>query len=153
TRTHDLYGVGIDAVPALDCWAIGYPGFQGMKLDRSQPGGRLSFTASGTFSDGYNFHFPDGNASIARALVRVLAPHAVPGSTVDDLVTSRVDYSKLDDVSASIRVRLNSTVLRVRHASPTEVEVTYGQGSGAYTVRAKNVILACWNMMIPYLCE
>ena len=26
--THGLYGIGIDAVPAQDCWAIGLPGFR-----------------------------------------------------------------------------------------------------------------------------
>ena len=33
TRTHGLYGIGIDAVPALDCWGIGLPGFQGLRLE------------------------------------------------------------------------------------------------------------------------
>ena len=50
-RTHDLYGVGIDAVPALDCWALYFPGFQGMKL-RRVPEGRLSFTARGAATPG-----------------------------------------------------------------------------------------------------
>ena len=33
-RTEGWWGVGIDAVSALDCWAFGYPGFKGMKLPR-----------------------------------------------------------------------------------------------------------------------
>jgi spermidine dehydrogenase len=45
----------------------------------------------------------------------------------------------------------------VRHlgdpASAKEVEVTYGRESKAYSVRGKGVVLACWNMVIPYLCE
>jgi len=32
----------------------------------------------------YFFHFPDGNSSIARLLVRSLIPAAIPGKTVDD---------------------------------------------------------------------
>jgi spermidine dehydrogenase len=36
-RTEGEWGVGIDAEPALDCWALGFPGFQGMAL---QPGAR-----------------------------------------------------------------------------------------------------------------
>ncbi len=98
TRTHSLYGVGADAVPALDCWAIEFPGFQGLNLDRV-PSPRLSFTALGFVTpeqQPYFFHFPDGNASIARMLVRALIPAAVPGHTVEDIVTARVDYSKLD---------------------------------------------------------
>ena len=46
TRTNGEWGVGIDAEPALDCWAIGLPGFQGMKLEPG-PGARMSYSASG----------------------------------------------------------------------------------------------------------
>jgi spermidine dehydrogenase len=38
-------------------------------------------------------------------------------------------------------------------ASAKEVEVTYGREKKAYTVRGKGAVLACWNMVIPYLCE
>ena len=157
TRTHDLYGVGIDAVPALDCWALEYPGFQGMNLDRV-PSPRLTFTAQGfvTSKPAYFFHFPDGNASIARMLVRALIPAAVPGRSAEDIVTARVDYGKLDSKSSQIQIRLNSTVVGVKHvghhASAQEVEITYGSGQRAFTVRAKATVLACWNMVIPYLC-
>ena len=149
--THGLYGIGIDAVPALDCWAIGFPGFAGLHLDKNGPGGRLSYTARGSFTDEYSFHFPDGNASVARALVRSLIPAAMPGTTAEDLVTAVVDYSKLD--RDPMHLRLSSTVLRVRHTSPGEAEVTYGRDAKAYTVRAKSVVMACWNMMIPYVVD
>jgi spermidine dehydrogenase len=36
--------------------------------------------------------------------------------------------------------------------SATEVEVAYGREKRVYTVRAKAVVLACWNGMIPHLC-
>jgi len=32
-RPHSLYGLGIDAVSALDAWGLGLPGFAGMKLE------------------------------------------------------------------------------------------------------------------------
>ena len=32
TRTHRGWGVGIDAVSALDVWPFGFPGFQGLNL-------------------------------------------------------------------------------------------------------------------------
>src|SRR5262249_37113358 len=75
TRTHGLYGIGIDAVGALECWGYHYPGFDGMTLDPKATG-RMSFTARGdaTPHPPYNFHFPDGNASVARLLVRALIP-------------------------------------------------------------------------------
>ncbi|MGH9430321.1 MAG: NAD(P)-binding protein [Terriglobia bacterium] len=157
TRTNGEWGVGIDAEPALDCWAFGLPGFQGMHLE---PGTtpRMSYTAAGYYKTGgsYRFHFPDGNASIARLLVRNLIPQAVPGSTAEDVVTAKADYTRLDRADSPVRIRLNSTVVRARHrgdpASAREVEVVYGIEKKAYIVRAKAVVLACWNMVIPFIC-
>ena len=157
TRTHGLYGIGIDAVGALECWGYDYPGFEGMNLDPKATG-RMSFTARGdaTPKPRYNFHFPDGNASVARLLVRALLPDALPGHTAEDSVLARADYSRLDRAEAPVRIRLGSTVARVRHmgssTSATQVEVAYGREKKVYTVRAKGVVLACWNMMIPYIC-
>src|SRR5579883_16237 len=157
TRTQGEWGVGIDAEPALDCWAMRLPGFQGLNLERgSAP--RMSFTAAGYANGGsYYFHFPDGNASIARLLVRKLIPQAVPGSTVEDIVTSVVDYSRLDQPGARVRLRLNSPVVRARHRGDVshakEVEVTYVQGgTKLYDVKARAVVMACWNMVVPFLC-
>jgi spermidine dehydrogenase len=158
TRTHGLYGIGIDAVGALECWGYNYPGFQGMNLDPKATG-RMSFTAKGdaTPKPSYNFHFPDGNASVARLLMRSLIPGVLPGTTAEDSVTSKADYSQLDRDGASIRVRLSSTAARVKHVgNPTsakDVEVVYGREKKLYSVRAKGVVLACWNMMIPFICE
>jgi spermidine dehydrogenase len=157
TRTHDEWGVGIDAEPALDCWAYGLPGFRGLGLE---PGvtRNMSYTAAGYYSTGgsYRFHFPDGNASIARLLVRNLIPQAVPGDTAQDVVTARVDYSRLDKATSPVRIRLNSAVVRAKHVgeprSAQEVEVTYAREKKTYAVRGKGVVLACWNTMIPYLC-
>jgi spermidine dehydrogenase len=158
TRTHGLYGIGIDAVGALECWALRFPGFEGMHLNRV-PTSRLSFTALGevTPKEEYEFHFPDGNASIARMLVRALIPATMPGHTAEDSVTARVDYGSLDKSDSPVRIRLSSTAARVRHvgdiSSSKEVEVVYGREKQLYSVRGKAVVLACWNMMIPYLCE
>jgi spermidine dehydrogenase len=158
TRTHGLYGIGIDAVGALECWGYNYPGFQGMNLDPKATG-RMSFTAKGdaTPKPPYNFHFPDGNASVARLLMRSLIPAVLPGTTAEDSVTSKADYSQLDRDGAPIRMRLSSTAARVKHVgNPTsarEVEVVYGREKKLYSVRAKGVVLACWNMMIPFICE
>ena len=156
TRTDGEWGVHIDAEPALDCWALGLPGFRGMNLE---PGSapNMSYTAAGYANGGsYRFHFPDGNASIARLLVRDLFPDAVPGHTAEDIVTAQVDYSRLDHENAPIRIRLNSTVVAARNvggpAVGKEVEVMYASGKQVFKVRAKGCVLACWNMTIPYLC-
>jgi spermidine dehydrogenase len=154
-QTHGLYGVGIEAVPAGDCAGLGYPGFQGMDLSGPfGPGMGLEVTLNS--NDPYIFHFPDGNASVARLLVRALVPGVAGGNTMEDIVTARFNYARLDEVGSPVRIRLNSTAVRAKHvgepASAQEVEVTYVRGGEAHAVRAKNCVLACWNAVIPYLC-
>jgi len=153
TRTHGEWGVGIDAEPALDCWAIGLPGFDGMKLE---PGAapHMSYTAAGYANGGsYRFHYPDGNASIARLLVRDLLPEAMPGSSAEDVVTAHADYRHLDRPDNAVKIRLNSTVVRAQNVPRSQTaEVTYAQGKQVFTVRGKGCVLACWNTVIPYLC-
>jgi len=156
TLTHDEWGVGIDAVSALDVWGFGYPGFDGLKL---APGSapHMGNTAAG-YADGgsYSFHFPDGNATIARLLVRELVPGAVPGGTVEDVVTARVDYAKLDAAGQKTRLRLSSIVVGVRNigdpVTSRGVEIAYTRAGQLVRVHARNCILAGYNMMIPYLC-
>ena len=72
---------------------------------------------------------------------------------MEDVVTARADYSKLDDAHSRIRIRLNSTVVHVQHTNAAkEVQVAYVRGGKSQTVAAKNCVLACYNGMIPYLC-
>ena len=156
-RTHGEWGVGIDAVSALDVWAFKFPGFQGLDLEPGSAS-NAGYTASGYAETGgsYTFHFPDGNASIARLLVRDLIPEAVPGGSAEDVVTARIDYARLDRLEAPVRVRLGSTVVRARNLGDTgafdKAEVTYFRGGEAYKVRTGACVLACWNMIIPFLC-
>jgi spermidine dehydrogenase len=148
TFTHDEFTVGIEAVPAMYCYFAGddyggitYPGFDGMDLGPDKE------------EEPYIFHFPDGNASIARLLVRSLIPGAIPGHTMEDVVTARADYSRLDHTGSAVRIRLNSTVVNVKHTSASkEVEVAYVRGKKLQAVRAKQCVLACYNGMIPYVC-
>jgi spermidine dehydrogenase len=148
TFTHDLFCVGIESVPAMACYEAGddygsftYAGFQCLGLPE---GGK---------EEPYIFHFPDGNASVARLLVRSLLPEAVPGSTMEDVVTAKANYSKLDEASSAVRIRLNSTVVHVQQTNAAkEVQVAYVRGGKSQTVAAKNCVLACYNGMIPYIC-
>jgi spermidine dehydrogenase len=156
TSTYGLYGVGIDAVPAGDLAFLGAPGFAGMDLS-GPPGPGLGYEV--TLEDvgaPYIYHFPDGNASLARLLVRALIPESAPGHTMEDIVLAHMDYSKLDDAASPVRIRLNSTAIRAKNvgdpASAREVEVTYVRSGKVRSVRAPSCVLACWNTMIPYIC-
>ncbi len=156
TRTNGEWGVGVDAESALDCWALGLPGFQGMNLDPG-PAPHMSYSAAGYSTGGSpRFHFPDGNATIARLLVRELIPDAVPGHSAEDVVTAQVAYDRLDRETNSTRIRLNSTVVRAENvdgpASSQSVVITYAANGKVLTARAGACVLACWNMTIPYLC-
>ena len=55
----------------------------------------------------------------------------------------------------SSTLRLGSSVVRVRHegapASAAEAVVTYLRDGRAFAVRARHCVLACYNMMSPYL--
>ncbi len=152
---HSLFGVGIDAVAAQDAWGLGFPGFEGMRLDPAPGPGMNRDAIPNEEAEQYFFHFPDGNASIARLLVRRLIPQAIPGKSADDVVAAKADYAKLDDAASAVRIRLNSTAVRVRHIgnpeSATETEVVYSQRGRVMSVRASHCILACWHVVIPYI--
>src|SRR5262249_49557974 len=64
-RPLGFFGLGCDAVPAADVADFGYPGFAGLGLT-----GRHSAERR----EPYIYHFPDGNAALARLLVRALIP-------------------------------------------------------------------------------
>jgi spermidine dehydrogenase len=154
---HGLFGVGIDAVAAQDAWGLDLPGFRGLKLDPTAGKGMNRDAIPNEEAEKYFFHFPDGNASIARLLVRKLIPAAIPGDSSSDIVRAKANYAKLDHADSPVRIRLNSTAVRVKHigdaASANEVEVTYAREGKVYTTRAKNAILACWHVVIPYICD
>ncbi len=83
TRPHAYFGVGIEAVSAQDAWGFGLPGFHGLDLG-TEPGPGISHDSiQNEEAEKYWFHFPDGNASIARLLVRKLLPAAIPGNSVE----------------------------------------------------------------------
>ena len=154
---HPLFGIGLDAMSAQDAWGLGFPGFDGLNLDPEPGLGQNRDAIRSEEAEKYFFHFPDGNASIARLLVRKLIPDAIPGSTAQDIVTARANYASLDKTSSNVRIRLNSPVVRVKHlgdaATAKSVEVAYVRGGKVRTVRGKNCILACWHVVIPYICE
>jgi len=138
--------VGMEEVPALAVQAYGDGGgIPGLSHTVSREGYRGD--------EPYIFHFPDGNASVARLLVRALNPEAVPGSSMEDVVTARVEYPLLDIPTSAVRIRLNSTAVHVRHtADARAVDVTFVRQGEAHTVQAVRCVLACYNAAIPYLC-
>jgi len=102
----------------------------------------------------YIFHFPDGNAGVARSLVRDLIPQSIPGKTMEDLVTARADYSLLDTIDSDVRIRLNSTVVNAANTTDGRyVDICYVKDGEVLRARARHAVLACYNNIIPYICQ
>ncbi len=142
-----LWGVGWDSLSAIEAYRSGMPALQHMGIGELEEKGHQR-------DEPYIFHFPDGNAGVARALVRSLLPDAVPGSTMEDLVTSRIDYSLLDRKGRPTRIRLNSTAVNLSHTPDQKhVDVTYVNDGDVYRVRAKHVVFAGYNAMLPAICS
>ena len=136
----------VDTMPALEAAEHGQAGFNGLGLNLEEQFSEAS----------YLFHFPDGNAGVARLLTSRLVPAAIPGQqSMNTIVQAQVDYAKLDDPSSPTRIRLSSPVCRVQHDGDPEhssgVRVAYLHAGKTYAVRGRHCILACWNAMIPSL--
>ena len=107
-RTLDFFALGCDAVPASDARDAGYPGFAGLALppvvspERSEP---------------YIYHFPDGNASLARLLVRALIPAAAPGTHHGRRGAGAVRLRQARRRGIAVRIRLDSTCVNVRNVA------------------------------------
>ena len=136
----------VDTCPAYEASRAEAPGFGGMRIE-SQPKAEADY-----------FHFPDGNASIARLLVSRLIPQVFPGGqTQESIVLAPADYARLDLPANAVRMRLNSTAVRVEHIGAPDpiteraVRVVYVQGDRKRQVTAANVILACFNNIIPFI--
>jgi spermidine dehydrogenase len=140
-RPLGFFGLGADAVAAADVRDFNYPGFAGLGLSTEEPA---------EWREPYIYHFPDGNASLARLLVRSLIPGAASGTTMDDIVLTGFDYDRLDRDDNRVRIRLDSTVIDVRQTG-AQVSVGYVRGGAPHRVAAKHAVLACFHMMIPYL--
>jgi spermidine dehydrogenase len=135
------WGVGIDSISAYNCFE-----FIGL------PGSASSGMAAPDNGDVWIHHFPDGNVSVARLLVRTMIAGVAKGNTMEDVVTASFDYSKLDQTDAAVKLRLNSTVTNVEEKGEQGVSVSYVQDGQAYQVQTKDCVLACNNSIIPYLC-
>jgi len=135
-RPLGFFGLGCDAVSAFDLRGFGYPGFAGLKLPADD---------HPESNEPYIYHFPDGNASLARLLVRALVAAAAPGRTMDDIVLAGFDYGALDRADNNVRLRLQSTVIDVRQRGDG-VSIGYVNAGAPHRVTAKYAVLACFHL-------
>lgn len=135
-------GRGLDATTALAAHQrFSFPGFDGLGLPEARPHGH----------GGAEYHFPEGNATIPRMIVRDLIPGALECDGLSDALVRRVNYDLLDHERNNVRIRLNSTAINVRNQEDG-VTVSYIRDGDLFSVRARSCVLACWFHVIPYLC-
>ena len=135
-----------DTCPAYNAWRADWPGFAGMRI------------AAEPKVDADYFHFPDGNASLARLLVSRLVPGVFAGlPDQESIVLAPASYANLDLAANPVRIRLNSTAVRVEHVAEPDagteraVRVVYANAGGLRQVTAASVILACFNNIVPFI--
>ncbi|MGD9920277.1 MAG: NAD(P)-binding protein [Pseudorhodoplanes sp.] len=140
-RSLDFMALASDMISAGSAHEMGLPGFDGLGLpdddnpEREEP---------------YIHHFPDGNASLARLLVRTLIPGIAPGKTMDDVVLAPFRYDRLDLAENRVRIRLEATCVNVNDRKGG-VDLAYMRYGNVHRVSARRAILACFNSAIPYM--
>lgn len=140
-----LWGCGWDVLSALEAARWEMPGTAGLGLGDALAG-------EGAKDEPYIFHFPDGNATLARLLVRALVPGAIAGATAEDIILARTDYAALDRPGAPARIRLNATAVELRHTTERDaVDVVYARNGSVERVRARHAIMAGFLAMAPHL--
>jgi spermidine dehydrogenase len=91
--------------------------------------------------------FPGGNAGIARHMLKALIPDAISGdSTMAAICRSGVRFDALDRRNQSMRIRVGSTVISVKHQGEPErseaVAILYTQGRKLHRLKAKTAVMA-----------
>ena len=153
-----LFGVSVASVSIYEALYSGAPGAAALlpptlEASDADPENAEPQDTEAENPDAYRYPiYPDGNASVARLLVRHLIPAVAAGNTEENIVTSSFDYTQLDREGAPVRLRLNSTAVNVRNRDDGLVDASYVVAGKAQTVRAKHCILAGYGGMVPHLC-
>lgn len=139
-----MWALEWDALSALEAVRAYHSGAMGLGIDPHE------VITNGHDEEPYIFHFPDGNAGVARLLVRDLVPESVEAPTMEDMATAHFEYDRLDLEKNATRIRLNSTVIETKN-SGKHVDVTYVRSGKAEKVRAKKTIMAGYAHMLPHI--
>lgn len=147
----EYWGFPADGLSAYDAFYDGHPGFDKAGLESDDEGE----------GEPYIFHFPDGNASILRLIVKKLIPNVVSNpensqgkTAMEAIVLDKFDYDKLDVAGQNFNIRLNATAVQAKNIEKEGkkgVMVGYKKGDKLYRVDATHCILACQHGMIPLL--
>jgi spermidine dehydrogenase len=139
-------GLGCDALSAYAAYTAAMPGLTAFSRTDADDY-IVKLTGTGRLAD-LDWHgFPGGNTLFARCFVKALIPAAIAGTpSLDDVHNRQVDFAALDRSESPIRIRLDSTVVRVEHAGAVEtadhVQVTYVRHGELQRLKARTVVMA-----------
>ncbi len=100
--------------------------------------------------DAYVYHFPDGNATLARLLARRLIPSLASFSSPETCLTARFDYSRLDQPGQPVRLRLSSLAVKADNVG-NGTAVQYVNQGKLLEARARHTVMAGWHMMAAHI--
>ncbi len=104
------------------------------------------FTKPDLYDENFLQSFPGGNTGIARHFVKKLNPDAIDGTSFEEVLFGRIAFDQLDREGKPVRIRLNSTAVRVEHTSRANgydrVQITYAKDGELNQLRAKAVVMA-----------
>jgi spermidine dehydrogenase len=91
--------------------------------------------------------FPGGNSGMTRLLAKTMIPNAIEGpKTMEAVWKNPVNFAALDAAGQRVRIRLNSTAVRVEHiGEPNKselVSITYIRDGRLFRVKARTVVMA-----------
>lgn len=109
--------------------------------------GTIPSNTPNRFADIDVVSFPGGNATILRKMLTRVLPDAIGGDgSLSAVAHGPIDFAALDKADAPVRIRLESTAVRIRHdgapSSAGAAIVTYARGGKLHNVRAKAVVVA-----------
>jgi spermidine dehydrogenase len=120
-----IAGLGCDAITAY--WGLGFdfPGFIKPEDYDAEP---LK-------------SFPGGNAALARHFVKQFNSDAIEGSDFESILFGKIAFDQLDRDGKPVRIRLDSTAVRVENKSDS-VRVIYARDGKLHQLTAKAVVMA-----------
>src|ERR1700736_2905710 len=91
--------------------------------------------------------FPGGNSGMTRLMVKTMIPRAIEGPrSMETVWKNAVNFEALDRPDQRVRLRLDSTAVRVEHmGDPGKadfVSVEYVNNGTVYRVKARSVVMA-----------
>src|SRR5437762_10250020 len=100
--------------------------------------------------------FPGGNSGMIRLFVKTLIPASIEGPrTMAAVHNNPVNFAALDQPDQPVRIRLESTAVRVEHmGEPSKadfVSVMYLKGGKIFRVKAKTVVMAGGGWMAKHV--